>query len=64
ELLGVERVGRQDSFFELGGHSLLAVKLLERLRRLGVGATIRDLFEHPHLADFAMATRKIVEIRL
>jgi acyl-coenzyme A synthetase/AMP-(fatty) acid ligase len=64
ELLGVEKVGRQDSFFELGGHSLLAVKLLERLRRLGLGAAIRDLFEHPHLSDFAMATRKLVEIRL
>ncbi|WP_214477740.1 phosphopantetheine-binding protein, partial [Mesorhizobium sp. dw_380] len=34
-------------------HSLLAVKLLERLRRLGVGAAIRDLFEHPRLSDFA-----------
>ncbi|WP_217578969.1 hypothetical protein, partial [Mesorhizobium sp. GbtcB19] len=34
-------------------HSLLAVKLLERLRRLGLGAAIRDLFEHPRLADFA-----------
>uniref|UniRef100_UPI001C2FF6FC phosphopantetheine-binding protein n=1 Tax=Mesorhizobium sp. GbtcB19 TaxID=2824764 RepID=UPI001C2FF6FC len=53
ELLGVEQVGRQDSFFEPGGHSLLAVKLLERLRRLGLGAAIRDLFEHPRLAAFA-----------
>ncbi|MGR3939668.1 AMP-binding enzyme, partial [Streptomyces sp. BRA346] len=26
-LLGVERVGRNDDFFELGGHSLLAVSL-------------------------------------
>jgi len=64
ELLGVERVGRQDSFFELGGHSLLAVRLLERLRRLGLGAAIRDLFEYPQLSDFAVATRRIVEIRL
>ncbi|WP_217578944.1 phosphopantetheine-binding protein, partial [Mesorhizobium sp. GbtcB19] len=64
ELLGVEHVGRQDSSCEPGGHSLLAVRLLERLRRLGRGAAIRDLFEHPQLSDFAVTTRTLVEIRL
>ena len=39
---GVERVGRHDNFFELGGHSLLAVQLIERLRRAGPGAEVRD----------------------
>jgi amino acid adenylation domain-containing protein len=34
ELLGVPRVGRQDSFFELGGDSLLAVRLFSEIRRL------------------------------
>ena len=53
ELLGVERVGRQDHFFELGGHSLLAVTLLERLRRLGLGTEIRSLFATPTLSTFA-----------
>ena len=53
ELLGVERVGRQDHFFELGGHSLLGVTLMGRLRRLGLGTEIRRLFATPTLSSFA-----------
>ncbi|WEN15095.1 non-ribosomal peptide synthase/polyketide synthase [Rhodanobacter sp. AS-Z3] len=53
DLLGIERVGRHDHFFELGGHSLLAVQLMERLRRLGLGTSIRALFATPVLADLA-----------
>ena len=31
ELLGVERVGRDDDFFALGGHSMLAMGLMARM---------------------------------
>ncbi|WP_245320268.1 non-ribosomal peptide synthetase, partial [Bradyrhizobium lablabi] len=53
ELLGVERIGRNDHFFELGGHSLLAIRMLERLQRHSLRADVRTLFAKPVLADFA-----------
>ncbi|EQB97991.1 hypothetical protein B738_27667 [Photorhabdus temperata subsp. temperata M1021] len=54
ELLGIEQVGRYDSFFALGGHSLLAVRMVERLRNLGLTLAVRDLFQHPVLSELAV----------
>ncbi|WP_459594841.1 phosphopantetheine-binding protein, partial [Dickeya ananatis] len=53
DLLGIERIGRQDHFFELGGHSLLAIKLIERLRQAGYTLAVSDLFRQPTLAVLA-----------
>ncbi|MCT8343371.1 amino acid adenylation domain-containing protein [Photorhabdus kleinii] len=53
ELLGIEQISRHDSFFVLGGHSLLAVRMIERLRHLGLTLTARDLFQFPVLSDLA-----------
>ncbi|MET0396001.1 MAG: amino acid adenylation domain-containing protein, partial [Longimicrobiaceae bacterium] len=53
EVLGVERVGRWDHFFELGGHSLLAIRVIERMRRVGLFMDVRALFTTPVLAELA-----------
>jgi thioesterase domain-containing protein/aryl carrier-like protein len=49
ELLGLERVGRQDHFFELGGHSLLATRLVAEAKHKGLDLALQDVYRHPTL---------------
>ena len=54
EVLGLERVGAEDSFFELGGDSLLAMRLIARVRAvLDADVPIRSLFSEPSPAGVA-----------
>ncbi|KAG0016980.1 hypothetical protein BGZ80_008719 [Entomortierella chlamydospora] len=57
QLLGINRIGRHDNFFALGGYSLLATKMLDHLRRLGLTASVRTLFESPTLSALAQAVK-------
>lgn len=56
EVLGVDRVGRNDNFFDLGGHSLTAMQVLAQVRlRFSVQLPLRLLFELPSLAQYSAA---------
>ncbi len=54
EVLGVERVGIDDSFFDLGGDSLLAMRVIAAVNtNLDAGLAVRSLFEAPSIAELA-----------
>jgi amino acid adenylation domain-containing protein len=65
EVLGLDRVGADDSFFELGGHSLLATRVAhETSSALGVDVPLATLFHAHTVAEQADAVRPLVEVLL
>ncbi len=54
QILGVRRVGRNDSFFDLGGHSLLLLKLLRAVNQeFETKLDLPQLFEAPTVTKLA-----------
>ena len=57
QVLGVERVGVDDSFFELGGDSILSMQVVVRARAAGLLCRPRDIFVEQTVARLAGVAR-------
>jgi non-ribosomal peptide synthase protein (TIGR01720 family) len=53
ELLGVEKIGRDDNFFDLGGDSVVSIQIIVRARQAGLQLTPKEVFEHQTIAGLA-----------
>jgi amino acid adenylation domain-containing protein/non-ribosomal peptide synthase protein (TIGR01720 family) len=53
QVLGLERVGVDDSFFELGGDSILSMQVVARARAAGLVCRPRDVFVEQTVARLA-----------
>ncbi|MEU3455500.1 amino acid adenylation domain-containing protein [Micromonospora sp. NPDC006766] len=58
EVLGLPRVGVDDSFFDLGGDSIVSIQLVSRARQAGLELTPREVFTHKTVAALATVARE------
>ncbi|WP_337842012.1 amino acid adenylation domain-containing protein [Rheinheimera sp.] len=50
EELAVPQIGLTDDFFRSGGDSISAIRVVARLKALGLGISVRDIFQHRTIA--------------
>ncbi len=55
EVLGVEKVGREDGFFARGGHSILVIQAVAAAQREDLPLTLFMLYQHETLSAVAAA---------
>ncbi|ORB17002.1 non-ribosomal peptide synthetase, partial [Mycolicibacterium moriokaense] len=59
QVLGVERVGVDDSFFDLGGDSILSMQVVARARAAGLLCRPRDIFVEQTVARLATVAKVV-----
>ncbi|BBD64374.1 amino acid adenylation domain-containing protein [Nostoc commune NIES-4072] len=62
EVLGLEKIGRNDNFFRLGGDSILSLQVIFKANQIGLNLTPKQLFQHQTIARLAVVagtTKKI-----
>ncbi|WP_019448446.1 type I polyketide synthase [Cupriavidus sp. BIS7] len=65
EALLARPVGPDTDFFRSDGDSLIATRMVAQVNRLGIGpASLRQVFEHPRLADFCAAMMAVAQAEI
>ncbi|WP_433560909.1 amino acid adenylation domain-containing protein [Nocardia sp. CA-151230] len=59
EVLGVPRVGADDSFFALGGDSILSIRLVAGAKAEGLSFSTQDVFVHKTVAGLAATATEV-----
>ncbi|MFB6583975.1 amino acid adenylation domain-containing protein, partial [Streptomyces sp. NPDC056402] len=62
DVLGLERVGVEDSFFELGGDSISSIQLVARARAAGLVVSARDVFRCRTVAELAVVAESAAAV--
>ncbi|WP_418153351.1 non-ribosomal peptide synthetase [Actinoalloteichus caeruleus] len=64
EVLGVERIGVNDSIFDVGGNSLQALRLVSRINRtFGIRLTVRLLYGNATVGAISRTVDELVEAK-
>ena len=58
QVLGIERVGRDDNYFALGGDSIRSIQVVARSQERGFEFSVDDLFRYPTIRELAGALRE------
>ncbi len=62
EVLGITRIGIDQSFFEIGGDSIKAIQISARLNKSGYKLEIKDIFSTPQISQLSPKVKKIERI--
>lgn len=54
EVLGIDRIGVQDSFFDLGGDSIRVIQVQSKVQQKGFRFNIQEFFRHPTIEQLAL----------
>ncbi|WP_198299776.1 non-ribosomal peptide synthetase [Tumebacillus avium] len=53
DVLGQEQIGVETNFFRLGGDSILSIRVAAKLRELGYGVEVHEIFANPTIRQLA-----------
>ena len=63
DVLGVEKVGRNDNYFALGGDSIRAIRVASELYRRGYELTVTELMQGDTLIDTALSIKSVEAVK-